>query len=85
MTKPQLFIEQTKKPQVFAEDTVKCDHCGSIKVMRYGSYNNKHVYKCKDCQHTFKETSLLKKVKVDPEIIIFAPDLYFRIIVKKGC
>ena len=34
MTKPQLFIEQTQKPQVFAEDTVKCDHCGSIKVMR---------------------------------------------------
>jgi transposase-like protein len=71
-----LFIEQ-QKPQVFAEDTVKCDNCGSIKVMRYGSYNNKQVYKCKDCQHKFKESSLLKKVKFDPEIITFALDLYF--------
>ena len=73
-----LFIEQQQqKPQIFAEDSVKCDHCGSIKVMRYGSYNNKQIYKSKDCQHKFKEPSLLKKVKFDPEIIIFAPDLYF--------
>jgi putative transposase len=72
----KLFIE-AHKPQVFANDAVKCDHCGSIKVMRYGKYNNKQVYKCKDCQHKFKEPSLLKKVKFDPEIITFALDLYF--------
>jgi transposase-like protein len=73
----KLFIEPQQNPQVFANDAVKCDQCGSIKVMRYGNYNNKQVYKCKDYQHKFKEQSLLKKIKFDPEIITFALDLYF--------
>jgi transposase-like protein len=73
----KLLIEPQQNPQIFAEDAVKCDQCGSIKVMRYSNYNNKQVYKCKDCQHKFKEQSLLKKVKFDPEIITFALDLYF--------
>ncbi len=74
----KLFIEQQQqKPQIFSEDAIKCDQCGSIKVMRYGSYKNKQVYKCKDCQHKFKEQSLLKGIKFNPEIVTFALDLYF--------
>jgi len=45
--------------------------------MRYGTYKEKQVYKCKDCQHKFKEPSLLKGLKFDPEIVTFALDLYF--------
>lgn len=33
----KLFTEQQQKSQIFAEDAIKCDNCGSIKVMRYGS------------------------------------------------
>ncbi len=35
-----LFIDTHKKeqqnPQVFAEDVIKCDSCGSIRIIKYG-------------------------------------------------
>ena len=72
----KLFIE-AQKPQVFAEDAVKCDNCGSIKVMRYGLYKDKQVFKCKDCQHKFREPSVLAKLKFTPELVTLCLDLYF--------
>src|SRR4051812_3753200 len=48
----KLWLEQ--QPKVFAEDAIKCNQCGSIRVMRYGLYKDKQVFKCKDCQHKFK-------------------------------
>jgi transposase-like protein len=71
----KLWLEQ--QPQVFPEDAVKCDQSGSIRVMKYGLYKEKQVYKCKDCQHKFKEPSLLKGLMFDPEIVTFALILYF--------
>jgi transposase-like protein len=71
----KLWLEN--QPKIFADDAIKCDQCGSIRVMKYGTYKEKQVYKCKDCQHMFKESSLLKGLKFDPEIITFALDLYF--------
>jgi transposase-like protein len=65
------------KPQVFSEDAIQCDKCGSIKVMKYGKSANKQVFKCKDCQHKFRELTLLKKVKFSPELITLTLDLYF--------
>lgn len=65
------------QPKIFADDAIKCDQCGSIRVMKYGLYKEKQVYKCKDCQHKFKEPSLLKGLKFEPEIVTFALDLYF--------
>lgn len=71
----KLWLEN--QPKIFADDAIKCDQCGSIRVMRYRTYKEKQVYKCKDCQHKFKEPSLLKGLKFDPEIVTFALDLYF--------
>jgi transposase-like protein len=71
----KLWLEN--QPKIFADDAIQCDQCGSIRVMRYGTYKEKQVYKCKDCQHKFKEPSLLKGLKFDPEIVTFALDLYF--------
>ncbi len=65
------------KPKVFADDAIQCDRCRSIKVIKYGKSANKQVFKCKDCQHKFRELTLLKKVKFSPELITLTLDLYF--------
>ncbi|MGD1837370.1 MAG: IS1/IS1595 family N-terminal zinc-binding domain-containing protein, partial [Nitrososphaeraceae archaeon] len=70
-------LESKEKPKVFADDAIQCDSCGSIRVYKYGKYGEKQVYKCKDCQHKFREPSLLKKVKFSPELITLTLDLYF--------
>lgn len=69
-------IQNKPKPQVFSDDSIQCDKCGSIRVMKYGHSANKQVYKCKDCQHKFRN-SPLKKVKFSPELITLSLDLYF--------
>ncbi len=77
----QLFVESQKKveekPKVFADDAIQCDSCGSIRIIKYGFDCGKQTYFCKDCQHKFREPSLLKKVKFSPELITLCLDLYF--------
>ena len=70
-------IKHEEKPKIFADDAIQCKSCGSIRVTRYGKYGDKQVYKCKDCQHKFREPSLLKKVKFSPELVTLTLDLYF--------
>lgn len=72
------FIYNEPKPKVFAEDAITCDRCGSIRVMKYGTYGAKQVYFCKDCGHKFREPSLIKKARYSPEIITITLDLYFK-------
>jgi putative transposase len=69
--------EQPQKTQVFAEDAIKCDSCGSIRIIKYGFDCGKQTYFCKECQHKFREPSILKKVKFTPELITLSLDLYF--------
>ena len=69
-------ITEEPKPKIFADDTIQCDKCGSIRVYRYGKYGDKQVFKCKDCSHKFRD-SLLKKVKFSPELVTLTLDLYF--------
>jgi len=45
--------------------------------MKYGFSADKQVFKCKDCQHKFREESLLRKAKFTPELISLTLDLYF--------
>lgn len=71
------YLKEKPKPKVFSEDAISCDKCGSIRTVRYGTSAGKQVYKCKDCQHKFREPSLLKKVKFSPELITLTLDLYF--------
>jgi transposase-like protein len=69
-------LESKPRPKVFSEDAVQCPKCGSIRVVRFGKYNGKQLWKCKDCKTKFRE-GLLKKVKYSPETITLTLDLYF--------
>lgn len=73
----KLFVESKKKPQVFAEDAIKCDKCGSIRIIKYGFDCGKQTYICKDCQHKFREPSILQRIKFTPELVTLCLDLYF--------
>lgn len=69
-------LEAKPKPKVFAEDSVQCVKCGSIRVIRFGNYNGKQLFKCKDCRTKFRE-GLLKKSRYTTETIALTLDLYF--------
>lgn len=71
------FLQNQPKPKVLAEDAMQCARCGSIRVIHYGKSSAKQVYFCKDCGHKFREQSLLKKAKYNPDIITLTLDLYF--------
>jgi putative transposase len=71
------YLKNEPKPKVFADDTIPCDRCGSIRTIRYGISRDKQVFKCKDCQHKFREPSLLKRARFTPELVSLTLDLYF--------
>ncbi|MGI0091106.1 MAG: IS1/IS1595 family N-terminal zinc-binding domain-containing protein [Nitrososphaerales archaeon] len=73
----QVELKQEPKPKVFAEDSIQCDKCGSIRVVKFGHENGKQNYRCKDCGRKFRETSLLKKAHYSPELVTLTLDLYF--------
>ena len=77
----QLCIDARKKeeqkPKVFADDAIKCDNCGSIRIIKYGFDCGKQTYFCKDCQHKFREPSILTKIKFTHELVTLCLDLYF--------
>ena len=72
----QVEINQKPKPKVFADDSVQCEKCGSIRVWKYGFDAEKQIFKCKDCKTKFRY-SLLKKAKYSPETVSLTLDLYF--------
>jgi len=69
-------LQAKPKPKVFSEDAVQCPKCGSIRVVRFGNYNGKQLFKCKDCKTKFRE-GLIKKARYTPETIALTLDLYF--------
>jgi transposase-like protein/predicted nucleic acid-binding Zn finger protein len=77
MIATKTYLKEEPKPKVFAEDAIPCDKCGSIQTIRYGQSSGKQVFKCKDCQHKFREESLLKRAKFSPELVTLTLDLYF--------
>src|SRR5208283_3168630 len=72
----QVELEQKSKPKVFADDSIQCEKCGSIRVWKFGFDAEKQIYKCKDCKTKFRY-SLLKKAKYSPETVSLCLDLYF--------
>src|SRR6266540_1291010 len=71
------YLKNEPKPKVFADDAIPCDRCSSIMTIRYGISAGKQVFKCKDCQHKFREPSLLKCARFTPELVTLTLDLYF--------
>ena len=45
--------------------------------MKYGKSGDKQTYFCKDCHSKFRESSLLKKARFNPELVTLCLDLYF--------
>ena len=72
----QVELKQQPKPKVFAEDSIQCDRCGSIRVIHYGISAGKQAFYCKDCKHKFAP-SLIKKAKYSPKTVSLTLDLYF--------
>jgi putative transposase len=70
-------LQNEPKPKVFAADAIPCDRCGSIRTMKYGRSAGKQVYYCKDCHRKFRESSILKKARFNPEFVTLCLDLYF--------
>jgi hypothetical protein len=64
------YLRNKPKPKVLADDSVPCDKCGSARVIKFGFDCGKQTYYCKDCQHKFREPSLLKKAKFTPELVL---------------
>jgi putative transposase len=69
-------LQEKPKPKVFAEDSIQCVKCGSIRAIRFGTRGCKQTYRCKDCSNRFTP-SLIKKAKYSPETITLTLDMYF--------
>lgn len=72
----QTFLQEKAKPKIFSPDSIQCDKCGSIRVIKYGTSSHKQAYLCKDCNHKFVP-SLIKKTKFTPDLVSLTLDLYF--------
>ena len=70
-------LQSKPKPKVFADDANQCPKCGSIRVIRFGSTYGKQSFKCKDCEHRFRESALVKGSRYTPEMVSLTLDLYF--------
>ncbi len=70
-------LQDKPKPKVFADDAIQCAKCGSIRVIRFGSTYGKQSFKCKDCEHRFRESALVKGSRYSPEVVSLTLDLYF--------
>ena len=54
-----------------------CKYCGSDAVVKYGSYKGVQRYWCKACERKFKGDDTLPGMKVSPEFISSALDMYY--------
>ena len=69
-------VQAQPMPKVFAEDSIQCVKCGSIRVIKFGVRKDKQTFRCNDCQARFTP-SLIKKARYSPETITLTLDLYF--------
>ena len=70
-------LQGKPRPKVFADDSLQCVDCGSIRVIHFGSSHGKPAFKCKDCGKRFREQSLIKGSRYSPEMVSLTLDLYF--------
>jgi transposase-like protein len=70
-------LQSKPKPKVFADDALQCPKCSSIRVIHFGSTYGKQSFKCKDCEHRFRESALVKGSRYSPEMVSLTLDLYF--------
>jgi len=56
---------------------ITCKHCGFEGVVKYGTYKGSQRYWCKICQRKFKGDTALFHMKVPPEYVSSALNLYY--------
>ena len=54
-----------------------CKYCGAGGVVKYGSYKGVQRYWCKVCQRKFKGDDTTFHMKVSPEFVSSALELYY--------
>jgi len=54
-----------------------CKYCGSEAVSKYGKYGDTQLYWCKICERKFKGDDTLFHMKVSPDYIARALDMYY--------
>jgi len=56
---------------------ILCKHCGSPAVVKFGTYKGVQRYRCKVCGRKFKADDALFHMKISPEYISRALDMYY--------
>jgi putative transposase len=59
------------------ENEILCKKCGSPAVVKYGTYKGVQRYRCKVCGTKFKADDALFHMKISPEFISRALDMYY--------
>jgi transposase-like protein len=66
-----------KKRRGGKENEIVCKHCGTGGVLKYGTYKGVQRYWCKMCKRKFKGDDTTFHMKVSPEFISSALDMYY--------
>ncbi|MFC2066426.1 transposase [Chloroflexota bacterium] len=56
---------------------IACKYCGSSAVSKYGRYGDTQLYWCKVCERKFKDGDTLFHMKVSPDYVARALDMYY--------
>jgi putative transposase len=59
-------------------EIVKCKHCGSTSIIKFGTYKGNQRYFCKDCQRKFKDDDTQFHERKPSQYISSAVSAYFR-------
>lgn len=62
---------------VNADNQLRCKHCGSIHVVRYGHSKHRQRLLCQDCKHTFMDSDTLPGMKVSPQVTAAAVGMFY--------
>ena len=57
--------------------SLSCKYCGSNAVSKYGKYGGTQLYWCKICKRKFKADDTLFHMKISPEYVARALDMYY--------
>lgn len=60
------------------EPALKCKHCGSSLLVKYGKYKGRQLYWCQACQKKVKGNSDPFRMRVPAEYVSLTLDLYFQ-------
>ncbi len=50
-------LEIQKSENQIQEKPVRCPECASLHIIKWGSYKNQHRFRCRNCKHTFTDSS----------------------------